>query len=91
LVSKKESFSSSEQVQLTLVNNTTEDLYLNYCGPALLYKLEAKENENWINYAVGLCLALYAPEFVPALKPVGFVQISLLDYLFYHGFVDGIF
>lgn len=69
LESKKESFSSSEQVQLTLVNNTNNDLYLNYCGPTLLYKLEAKENENWINYAGGICLAIYTSEFVPVLEP----------------------
>lgn len=69
LQSEKEVFSSSEQVQLTLANDSSEDLYLNYCGPTLLYKLEAKEKENWTNYSGGVCLALYASEFVPVLKP----------------------
>ena len=69
LESEKEKFSSGEQVQLTLFNDTNSDLFLQYCGPSLLYRLEAKENERWINYAGGLCLALYAPEFVPVLEP----------------------
>lgn len=69
LESKKEAFSSSEQIQLTLVNDTHEDLYLNYCGPALLYKLEIKEEENWKNYSFGLCLDIYTPEFRPVLEP----------------------
>lgn len=69
LESKKEAFSSSEQVKLTLVNNTNKDLFLNYCGPTLHYKLEAKENENWISYASGICLAIYSSEFVLVLEP----------------------
>lgn len=69
LESEKEAFSSSEEVQLTLVNETDEDLYLNYCGPALIYKLESKEKEDWVSYAGGLCLAVYTFEFVPVLEP----------------------
>ena len=72
--SEKEVFSSSESVEILLVNDTDEELYLYHCGPVLLGSLDIKVNEKWINYEGGarnysfFCLWIYIPTFIPALE-----------------------
>ncbi len=69
LKSEKKIYSSNEQVILHLYNETNDVLYLNYCGPTLLYELDQKNKGNWTPYSGGACLAMYLIKFTPSVKP----------------------
>ncbi|MEP2448337.1 MAG: hypothetical protein ABJI69_13970, partial [Balneola sp.] len=73
-------FSTSENVQFSLTNSSSEILHLNYCGPTLIYNLETKSQNSLESYAGGICLALYSPEFIPILQP-GETRVIELDSL----------
>ncbi|MDZ7692097.1 MAG: hypothetical protein U5K69_13365 [Balneolaceae bacterium] len=69
LQSEQQVYSADEKISLRLENTTDNVVYLNYCGPVLLYQLEVKGKEKWKTVGSGICLAIYASEFVPAVKP----------------------
>jgi len=77
LISKNEELSIDENIELILHNGTNSTLYLEFCGPNMLYSIERKEEGEWIHYSGGICLDLYVPEFIPAVGPGKSKTISL--------------
>jgi hypothetical protein len=78
LFSEQQNYSSGQSVELQLTNDTRETLFLPFCG-TLIYRLERKEGPNWTYYTGGLCLALYAVEYMPVLQPGASTLIKVID------------
>ncbi len=60
----QQSYTLGERISFTASNRTeSRTLYLNFCGPDLIYQTQQLEDRSWEGYSGTLCKAIYAIEY----------------------------
>ncbi len=65
----QEDFTETETVELILKNESNTSLYLEYCGPAMIFWHQIMKDDGWSSFNFTICLDIYIPEFRKVLDP----------------------
>lgn len=65
----QEVFTETETVELILKNESNTSLYLEYCGPAMIFWHQVMKDDRWSSFNFTICLDIYIPEFRKVLDP----------------------